>query len=598
MKKVIVSIASMAVCVCLLFSLGLSAKALEKGPNSKTFVLDEQHPFRTGVIDNLKGQGTDSYEFSIPTSGQVSVVIECIQSAGFNFDRDAGTYIVLKDMYNNELPTNTGATVTSLWTNDIKSLKYSLNKGTYHFEVYKLADMFDLKYKMRNISFKSSNETFEEEFDGYNNDIMEYASSIEPGQNVIGMLAAGDKYDYYKLTLPESVRMKFVVNTSDLSNLHWTINLENGSELLSDGGYVNSGDLRLNKSYDLLAGTYYVCFWADNNKHGIYNFSNTLTSSNETEGVNESLTHTNDTIDEADEIILGTDYKGQMAVNESDDYYKFAVTTKGTPHLYVKSNTDSLGYSIYNSSGSEIWDSSSNMSSNVNVFDGDTDELDPGTYYLKVWKRKGATGDYTFKLTLISVKTETDAPVTESEGNDNKETGNNIAIDTIFTDSEGSVYKVTGNDTAMFVKPKDTNMNSVTVPDTVSFNSNNFKVTAIADKAFFKNKKLTNLTVGKNVVSIGDRAFSGAVKLKKLDLSETAVETIGANAISKCKGLTVLKINGNKVNTIKKGALKIGNKKCVITILAKNKAAYKKALKKVTKAGASKRSCKFKKSSK
>ena len=85
-------------------------------------------------------------------------------------------------------------------------------------------------------------------------------------------------------------------------------------------------------------------------------------------------------------------------------------------------------------------------------------------------------------------------------------------------------------------------------------------------KRFSKTKKLTSLTVGENVASIGDSAFNGAIKLKKLDLSKTNVKIIGKNALSGCKALTDLRINGNKIKTIRSW----GRFYCLAYIVATN----------------------------
>ncbi|MBR6889637.1 MAG: leucine-rich repeat protein, partial [Clostridia bacterium] len=76
----------------------------------------------------------------------------------------------------------------------------------------------------------------------------------------------------------------------------------------------------------------------------------------------------------------------------------------------------------------------------------------------------------------------------------------------------------------------------VKVPDTVTTRGQKLKVTAIADKAFYKNKKLTAVTIGKYVKKIGAKAFYGCGKLKTITLRTAKLtgKTVGANAF---KGL-------------------------------------------------------------
>ena len=59
---------------------------------------------------------------------------------------------------------------------------------------------------------------------------------------------------------------------------------------------------------------------------------------------------------------------------------------------------------------------------------------------------------------------------------------------------------------------------NVTIPDTVTFDGKIYKVVAVSDKAFFKNKKIKNVTIGKNVKKIGKQAFYKCSKLSKLTI--------------------------------------------------------------------------------
>ena len=102
-----------------------------------------------------------------------------------------------------------------------------------------------------------------------------------------------------------------------------------------------------------------------------------------------------------------------------------------------------------------------------------------------------------------------------------------------YTDKVGT-YKIS-NGEAAFVKPVKSTA-SVTVPDTIQVIGQSIPVTAIADKAFQNNKKLTNLTIGKNVRKIGKNACQGCVKLKTVK-GGAGVTEILASAFSGCKVL-------------------------------------------------------------
>ena len=60
---------------------------------------------------------------------------------------------------------------------------------------------------------------------------------------------------------------------------------------------------------------------------------------------------------------------------------------------------------------------------------------------------------------------------------------------------------------------------SLTIPNTVKSSDNTvWNVVKIKDKAFAKNNKITKVTVGSKVTSIGKQAFSKCKKLKTINL--------------------------------------------------------------------------------
>ncbi len=82
---------------------------------------------------------------------------------------------------------------------------------------------------------------------------------------------------------------------------------------------------------------------------------------------------------------------------------------------------------------------------------------------------------------------------------------------------------------------------TVTIPDTITIDGVTYKVTSIAKNAFKNDKKLTKVTIGKNVETIGTSAFSGCKKLKTVKLGKNLV-TIGDKAFSGCTALKKITI--------------------------------------------------------
>ena len=80
-----------------------------------------------------------------------------------------------------------------------------------------------------------------------------------------------------------------------------------------------------------------------------------------------------------------------------------------------------------------------------------------------------------------------------------------------------------------------------------------YKVTAVSDKAFKGNKKLTTVTIGSNVAKIGKEAFSSCKNLKKITVTAGKLKTIGKNAF---KGINITVKGTKEAKTALKKQLK------------------------------------------
>ena len=104
-------------------------------------------------------------------------------------------------------------------------------------------------------------------------------------------------------------------------------------------------------------------------------------------------------------------------------------------------------------------------------------------------------------------------------------------------------YKVTksaaSGSTAAYLKPAAKTYRNAEIPATVKWSGITFKVTSIGAKAFKGCKKLSSVTVEKNVVSIGASAFEGCKNLKKITVKTKVLNKVGKNALkgihAKCK---------------------------------------------------------------
>ncbi|MBQ6843434.1 MAG: leucine-rich repeat protein [Agathobacter sp.] len=162
-------------------------------------------------------------------------------------------------------------------------------------------------------------------------------------------------------------------------------------------------------------------------------------------------------------------------------------------------------------------------------------------------------------------------------------------------------YKVTSSSTVAFTGLKSSKTTKVTISKTVKYGGKTFKVTSIADKALKGKTKVTQITIGANVKTIGVSAFEGCKKLSKVTIG-SAVTTIEDKAFKNCtalksitipskvtkidkqafygcKKLKTIAIKSAKLKNVGKDALKGIYSKATIKVPKKKLTSYKKLLK-------------------
>lgn len=141
-------------------------------------------------------------------------------------------------------------------------------------------------------------------------------------------------------------------------------------------------------------------------------------------------------------------------------------------------------------------------------------------------------------------------------------------------DSKGATYKVTSakvkNPTVTYVKPKK-NTKKVSIPATITVKGVTYKVTAISKDAFKNNKKVTQVTIGSNVASIGKNAFYGCKNLKKITVKTTKLtkKNVGRNAFKGIHKKATIQVPKKKLSSYKKILKSTGIKKSVKVVKIK-----------------------------
>lgn len=117
-------------------------------------------------------------------------------------------------------------------------------------------------------------------------------------------------------------------------------------------------------------------------------------------------------------------------------------------------------------------------------------------------------------------------------------------------------YKVTKsaykNGIVSVYAPAKKTLTNASIPATVKINGYTFNVTAIGDKAFNGCTKLKKVTIGSNVTTIGKQAFNGCKVLTSVTISSKVLKTVGSSAFKEISSKAVIKVPAAKLSAYQK----------------------------------------------
>lgn len=156
----------------------------------------------------------------------------------------------------------------------------------------------------------------------------------------------------------------------------------------------------------------------------------------------------------------------------------------------------------------------------------------------------------TLNEAMANLKNKSDLP--PAGGNSDKP----LPLGNYTSDDKTADYQVIASTaaggTVTFIKPAKKTNKKFTVPDTVIIQGRTYTVTKIANNAFKNNKKLTNVTIGKNITEIGKSAFEGDKKLKTIKINSTVLTKVGKKAFKGIVSKAKIKVPKSKKKQYKK----------------------------------------------
>lgn len=114
-----------------------------------------------------------------------------------------------------------------------------------------------------------------------------------------------------------------------------------------------------------------------------------------------------------------------------------------------------------------------------------------------------------------------------------------------------------------FTGAKNKNLAKISIPATVKYKGKTYKVTSVGASACKNYKKLKTLIIGKNVTTIGTKAFGGCKKLSKITIKTTQLKKVGAKALTGINKKAVIKVPAKRLAKYKKLLKNKGQKKTV-----------------------------------
>ena len=350
----------------------LSSKSLKESENNNSMSKADKLSVGYDIGGTISSKDDyDYFKISLPSAGRLNLNV----NAYLKYH-----YITIYNSSGKEIWDTGWIEWNSTTEKSFKEHHIDLIKGTYYILIQ--ADTGGFKVGSYNIQalFNGSMETYAEP-----NNSMGQAKGVGFKTKIRGQLAENDLKDYFRLVLPSSGRIKFNI-LSYIQNYVVDIYDSNGEvvwDSYSNSWNSNTKSSNKNHFIDLTKGTYYIVFSAydygfSQYYTGNYNFTIYFTASQET------YAEPNNSMGQAKGVGFKNKIRGQLALNDSMDFYRMVVPSAGRVKINILSYMEYYSVYLYDVSGNKVWSSVGNYVNKNTGYrvDNYTIDLIKGTYYI------------------------------------------------------------------------------------------------------------------------------------------------------------------------------------------------------------------------
>ncbi len=331
----------------------------------------------SGFFDDESESGW--WKFTMPATGRVDFSGRCGCDVSFLLYDSSGNKL---EGWNCSYDDVVGSALIdhSSWVT--KGTYYVCAKRTYSWKTGSFS--FGISYENANVSFSAEHGSLT----NYN--------TIYVGNSYNGVVALNDDTTFYQISLPSAGRLSFAAALYFDSRVY--LYDADGKVVWSESDYTNdvTGRVDISEQIDLTSGTYYIAVTRYWDEYGRYTFSTSFSSAGES--FTEVQNGSNNTIDEAEEASGNKTYKGQIALNDDKDFYKFQATGPGTVTVQGTSYT-SIHVHAYDKQMEEVVDETFYVDSDTGRVNFKvTFDVAKGAFWVCFERYFSSTGSYSFSV--------------------------------------------------------------------------------------------------------------------------------------------------------------------------------------------------------